>query len=307
MKAAGHEARSAPCCLSLARHASSAHRRKARRGKRPDEWLLPPNGELSAEQVALVIAARLKRFHGRRAQERAAWLRAKEEALAKPSLSPQLRGYKLGCPPNSSTRVPEGGEAIAGVGCHSCGRTSFPAPGIFSPMGSEGACAWVGHAPFTDTKHTLREHGRQAPTYHSGLLAIRAAVERRTWASPSRSSTTMRLQRPAASRCRRPALHAPARSRRRRCRIVVVTDLEYGRNAPFAQASPSVTGTISTSSNASCASSPACPRWSTTRPAPRRSGAAASAASLRTPRAAPSSTRGCEGCGGAAPSRIACR
>ncbi|MET0659599.1 MAG: indolepyruvate ferredoxin oxidoreductase family protein, partial [Steroidobacteraceae bacterium] len=48
----------------------------------PNEWLLAPHGELSAEQVALVIAARLKRFYtGARLEERATWLRAREEAL----------------------------------------------------------------------------------------------------------------------------------------------------------------------------------------------------------------------------------
>ena len=151
----------------------------------PNEWLLPPTGELNAEQVALVIAARLERFHADpRIAERAAWLRAKEEALSKPSLSPQLRGYLSdagrvpyfcsGCPHNSSTRVPEGSEAIAGVGCHFMATYIFSGTKIFSPMGSEGA-AWVGHAPFTDTPHIFANMG-DGTYYHSGLLAIRAAV-----------------------------------------------------------------------------------------------------------------------------------
>ncbi|MEO8755636.1 MAG: indolepyruvate ferredoxin oxidoreductase family protein, partial [Casimicrobiaceae bacterium] len=151
----------------------------------PNAWLLPPNGELSAEQIALVIAARLSRFHhDQRLDERAAWLRAKEDALASPSLSPQLRGYLSdagrvpyfcsGCPHNSSTRVPEGSEAIAGVGCHFMATYIFSGTRIFSPMGSEGA-AWVGHAPFTDTKHIFANMG-DGTYYHSGLLAIRAAV-----------------------------------------------------------------------------------------------------------------------------------
>ena len=132
----------------------------------PNEWLLPPTGELNAEQVALVIASRLERFYAdARLDERVAWLRAKEEAASKPSLSPQLRGYLSdagrvpyfcsGCPHNSSTRVPEGSEAIAGVGCHFMATYIFPGTKIFSPMGSEGA-AWVGHAPFTDTPPASR-------------------------------------------------------------------------------------------------------------------------------------------------------
>ncbi|MCC6379636.1 MAG: indolepyruvate ferredoxin oxidoreductase family protein [Burkholderiales bacterium] len=151
----------------------------------PGEWLLPPHGELNAEQVALALAARLRRFHADpRLDERVAWLRAKEEALAKPSLSPQLRGYLSdagrvpwfcsGCPHNSSTRVPEGSEAIAGVGCHFMATYIFPGNKVFSPMGTEGA-AWVGHAPFTDMPHVFANMG-DGTYYHSGLLAVRAAV-----------------------------------------------------------------------------------------------------------------------------------
>jgi len=157
-------------------------------GKRAEDapgWLLPPHGELNAEQVALVIAARLGRFHrDPRIEERARWLQAKEEALARPSLSPQLRGYLSdagrvpffcsGCPHNTSTRVPEGSEAIAGVGCHFMATYIFSGTKVFSPMGSEGA-AWVGRAPFTDTPHLFANMG-DGTYHHSGLLAIRAAV-----------------------------------------------------------------------------------------------------------------------------------
>ena len=214
----------------------------------PNDWLLPPTGELSAEQVALVIAARLARFHqSRELDERVAWLRAKEEALAKPSLSPQLRGYLSdagrvpyfcsGCPHNSSTRVPEGSEAIAGVGCHFMATYIFPGTKIFSPMGSEGA-AWVGHAPFTDTKHIFANMG-DGTYYHSGLLAIRAAV------AASVSITFKILYNDAtAATGGQPlpgALNVPALTRQLEAegvgRIVVVTDQpeKYGRAAPFAR------------------------------------------------------------------------
>jgi indolepyruvate ferredoxin oxidoreductase len=150
-----------------------------------DGWVLPPTGELTPEQVALVIAARIGRFHkSERIEATAAYLRAKEEAFAKPSLSPQLRGYLSdsgrvpffcsGCPHNTSTRVPEGSEAIAGVGCHFMATYIFGSTNIFSHMGAEGA-TWVGQAPFTDTKHIFANLG-DGTYYHSGLLAIRAAV-----------------------------------------------------------------------------------------------------------------------------------
>jgi indolepyruvate ferredoxin oxidoreductase len=214
----------------------------------PNEWLLAPSGELSAEQVALVIAARIKRFHASAGiDERAAWLRAKEEALAKPSLSPQLRGYLSdagrvpyfcsGCPHNSSTRVPEGSEAIAGVGCHFMATYIFSGTRIFSPMGSEGA-AWVGHAPFTDTKHIFANMG-DGTYYHSGLLAIRAAVTANvaiTFKILYNDATAATGGQPLPS-----PLNVPALTRQLEAegvaRIVVVTDqpAKYGKNAPFAK------------------------------------------------------------------------
>lgn len=148
-------------------------------------WLLPPSGELTPEQIALVIADRLTRLKPNEGiASRVAWLKAKEEEAAKPALSPQLRGYLSdsgrvpyfcsGCPHNSSTRVPEGSAAIAGVGCHFMASYIFPGTEIFSPMGSEGA-VWIGHAPFTDTPHIFANMG-DGTYYHSGLLAIRAAI-----------------------------------------------------------------------------------------------------------------------------------
>jgi len=213
----------------------------------PNEWLLPPGGELSAEQIALAIAARIARFaDDPKIAERAAWLRAKEEALAKPSLSPQLRGYLSdagrvpyfcsGCPHNSSTRVPEGSEAIAGVGCHFMATYIFSGTKIFSPMGSEGA-AWVGHAPFTDTKHIFANMG-DGTYYHSGLLAVRAAVAADvpiTFKILYNDATAATGGQPLPTPINVPALTRQLEAEGVR-RIVVVTDQpeKYGKAAAFA-------------------------------------------------------------------------
>src|SRR5688572_10824136 len=213
----------------------------------PNEWLLPPNGELTAEQIALVVAERIRRFHDdARIEQRVEWLRAKEAARTKPSLSPQLRGYLSdagrvpyfcsGCPHNSSTRVPDGSEAIAGVGCHFMATYIFSGTKIFSPMGTEGA-AWVGHAPFTQTKHIFANMG-DGTYYHSGLLAIRAAVAANvciTFKILYNDATAATGGQPLPS-----PLNVPGLTRQLEAEgvktIVVVTDQpeKYGNHAGFA-------------------------------------------------------------------------
>lgn len=78
-----------------------------------------------------------------------------------------------GCPHNTSTTVPEGSRALAGIGCHYMAAFMGRAD-MTSQMGGEGA-AWIGQAPFTSEKHVFVNLGDG--TYsHSGSLAIRAAV-----------------------------------------------------------------------------------------------------------------------------------
>jgi len=83
--------------------------------------------------------------------------------------------FCAGCPHNSSTKLPEGARAYAGIGCHYMvqwmGRETLG----FTHMGGEGA-NWIGEAPFSKRGHVFQNLGDG--TYnHSGLLAIRAAVD----------------------------------------------------------------------------------------------------------------------------------
>ncbi len=139
-------------------------------------WLLPPTAELTPAIVARAIAARIGRFHtSARIRERLALLDAKEQALAKPRLALMRTPYFCpGCPHNLSTRVPEGSCALGGVGCHLMavwmGRNTL----TISQMGGEGA-TWLGMAEHAGTKHIFANMG-DGTYYHSGLLAIRAAV-----------------------------------------------------------------------------------------------------------------------------------
>jgi indolepyruvate ferredoxin oxidoreductase len=140
------------------------------------EWLLPAAGELSPGLVAKAIASRIGRFYtSDRIKARLAFLEAKEKALAKPRITTQRIPYFCsGCPHNTSTRVPEGSRATAGIGCHFMAVWMDRNTATFSHMGGEGA-SWIGQAPFTETRHIFANLG-DGTYYHSGLLAIRAAV-----------------------------------------------------------------------------------------------------------------------------------
>ena len=139
-------------------------------------WLLPSSGELTPAAIARVIAARLGRFYtSPRIAERLAFLEAKEAALeARPARLKRSPYFCSGCPHNTSTKVPEGSTALAGIGCHYMVLWMDRDTQTFTPMGGEGA-NWLGVAPFTETSHVFVNLGDG--TYaHSGLLAIRAAV-----------------------------------------------------------------------------------------------------------------------------------
>lgn len=138
--------------------------------------LVPNLGELTPAMVARVIAARIaKFFDSPTIQERLAFLEAKEAKLASPRQKLDRNPhYCSGCPHNTSTKVPEGSRAMAGIGCHYMVTWMDRRTDTFTQMGGEGA-TWIGQAPFTDTKHVFQNLG-DGTYFHSGLLAIRAAV-----------------------------------------------------------------------------------------------------------------------------------
>ncbi|HEX6016331.1 MAG TPA: indolepyruvate ferredoxin oxidoreductase family protein [Geminicoccaceae bacterium] len=140
-------------------------------------WLLPAASELTPATIARAIAGRIGRYHtSEKIKRRLAFITEKEAALARQRLAIQrVPHYCSGCPHNTSTRVPEGSRALAGIGCHYMATWIYPtATQTFSQMGGEGV-AWVGQAPFTETKHVFANLG-DGTYVHSGILAIRAAV-----------------------------------------------------------------------------------------------------------------------------------
>jgi len=141
------------------------------------EWLLPAAGELTPAMIARVIAARIGRFYTSRVvQARLGFLEAKEAALARPRAKvARIPYFCSGCPHNTSTRVPEGSQALAGIGCHYMAIWIRPEQTrTFTQMGGEGV-PWVGIEPFTETRHVFANLG-DGTYFHSGLLAIRAAA-----------------------------------------------------------------------------------------------------------------------------------
>ncbi|WP_297186358.1 indolepyruvate ferredoxin oxidoreductase family protein [uncultured Porticoccus sp.] len=133
-------------------------------------------GELTPSLIAQVIAARIARFYTSDiVEKRLAFLQAKERALAsKPAMLERKPWYCSGCPHNTSTVVPHGSMAMAGIGCHYMVQWMDRDTYTFTQMGGEGA-TWIGQAPFTDTRHVFQNLG-DGTYFHSGLLAIRAAI-----------------------------------------------------------------------------------------------------------------------------------
>ncbi len=146
-------------------------------GKR-DETLQPlfqAKGALDANDVAIGIGERLLRFHqDDELAERVSKLKQAQERLAQEEgIGERIPYFCAGCPHNSSTVVPEGSRAYAGIGCHYMVQWMDRDTEGFTHMGGEGA-NWVGEHHFSTRDHVFQNLGDG--TYnHSGILAIRAA------------------------------------------------------------------------------------------------------------------------------------
>jgi indolepyruvate ferredoxin oxidoreductase len=140
--------------------------------------LVPGYGELDADTIAPVIAARLLRRV--RIEPVEARLRQLQALKSRPvSLTVARTPYFCsGCPHNRSLEVPAGSLVGAGIGCHGMAlitqrETIGQVTGI-THMGGEGA-QWVGIAPFISVPHFFQNLG-DGTLFHSGYLAIRFAV-----------------------------------------------------------------------------------------------------------------------------------
>ena len=128
----------------------------------------------------IMIAERLGEIlidEGRGTERIEAGMRMLSEARAADNvqdIAARLPYFCSGCPHNTSTRVPEGSRAYAGIGCHYMVQWMDRSTVGFTHMGGEGA-NWIGEAPFSNTPHVFQNLGDG--TYnHSGVQAIRAAL-----------------------------------------------------------------------------------------------------------------------------------
>ena len=140
-------------------------------------WLFPVKGALDPNDVAICIGERLLNY-GRNDEiaARVARLKEAQRVLAETEdIAVRIPYFCSGCPHNSSTVVPEGSRAYAGIGCHYMAQWMDRSTSGYTQMGAEGT-NWIGEAPFSTRAHVFQNLGDG--TYnHSGSLAIRAAIQ----------------------------------------------------------------------------------------------------------------------------------
>ncbi|KIC25286.1 MULTISPECIES: indolepyruvate ferredoxin oxidoreductase family protein [unclassified Leisingera] len=159
-----------------------------RRGRRVYGWYKGGAGGMHREELfptkyaldPIMIAEKLGGILIEEGRETEA-IKAGMEALAEArradnaeEIATRLPYFCSGCPHNSSTKLPDGSRAYAGIGCHFMVQWMDRETTGFTHMGGEGV-NWVGEAPFSTRKHVFQNLGDG--TYnHSGVQAIRAAL-----------------------------------------------------------------------------------------------------------------------------------
>jgi indolepyruvate ferredoxin oxidoreductase len=145
-----------------------------------DKRFLTFAAELSVSSLASSLVERLLRLNlnpeiAEMLRARADWFNGREATQMQP-VAPVTRTpyFCSGCPHNTSTKVPEGSRAFAGIGCHFMALWMDRSTETFTHMGGEGV-PWVGVAPFTKEQHVFANLG-DGTYFHSGSLAIRQAV-----------------------------------------------------------------------------------------------------------------------------------
>jgi indolepyruvate ferredoxin oxidoreductase len=139
------------------------------------ERLVPWIGELSPILLAPIVAARLDReFGGDRFMRRADELARQRGREITVGGATRMPYFCSGCPHNTSTKVPEGSKALAGIGCHFMASWMQRDTDGLIQMGGEGV-NWIPRSKFNGGQHVFQNLG-DGTFYHSGSLAIRQAI-----------------------------------------------------------------------------------------------------------------------------------
>ena len=139
-------------------------------------WLFPSNGDLGVDVIARGLGARLLAMTGDTvlAQVLSRMSEVATTSAAIQRLATRPPHFCPGCPHSTSTKLPAGSKAFAGIGCHYLVLPMERETEGFTHMGGEGA-NWIGLAPFSTTEHMFQNIG-DGTYFHSGSMAIRAAI-----------------------------------------------------------------------------------------------------------------------------------
>src|SRR4051794_17091789 len=142
--------------------------------------LLKSDGELTPFEIASALVARFgpDSLSAQTKQRFDALKRRAGRQVRNESGMARVPYFCSGCPHNSSTKVPEGSMAMAGIGCHTLAINMERNTKTFTHMGAEGA-SWVGASHFTEVPHVFQNLG-DGTYFHSGYLAIRHAIATNT-------------------------------------------------------------------------------------------------------------------------------
>ncbi len=140
------------------------------------QMLLKTDGELTPFEIASAIVSRLgiEAFSDRTRQRFDALKRRAGRQVRNEAGMARVPYFCSGCPHNTSTKVPDGSMAMAGIGCHTLAIGMERNTKTFTHMGAEGV-PWVGAHHFTEVPHIFQNLG-DGTYFHSGYLAIRQAI-----------------------------------------------------------------------------------------------------------------------------------
>jgi indolepyruvate ferredoxin oxidoreductase len=142
------------------------------------EPLIPYVGELAPNMLARYVADRITKLLGADFREKLAEIGVRGSTVCDPGGVRRLPYFCSGCPHNTSTKVPDGSRAQAGIGCHFMASWMDRKTESLIQMGGEGV-NWISKSRYLENKHVFQNLG-EGTYFHSGSLAIRQSLAANT-------------------------------------------------------------------------------------------------------------------------------